>query len=137
MHNEFPYGFIIQGDKMGIFSIILIIIWLSLIFDGVYGIAKGHFFKEQDKVQKHDQNAYRKWVRISGVLLIICSAINITWSIFDAFADDFDWTYVILIVITVAIFIAIVATTYYKIVKSADKKAGIESEIDKILKEKK
>ena len=69
---------------MGIFTLILIVLWLSLVFEGIYGLVKGYFYREQNRVKKHDPDAYRKWVRITCVFLIICAVLNTIWCILDA-----------------------------------------------------
>ena len=71
------------------------------------------------------------------MLLLFCSVINIVFSVLDSFSDDFDWKYILLIVLTVVATIVVMGITYRKIVMPADKKAGIESEFDKILKKNK
>ena len=119
---------------MGIFTAIQIALWISLIASGVYGIAKGYFYREREKTELHEPKAYRKWVRLSSAILVLGGLINILWSILDAFNNVRDWTYVILILATVALVIVLTAVSYACIVKRADKKAGIESEIDRILK---
>ena len=121
---------------MGILSIILIILWVVLLFEGIYCFVKGYFHKEAEKIKKHEPNAYRKWVKISGVLLILCSVINIVLGVLDSLSDAADWRYTILCVIVVAVMVAIISISYWIIVKPADKKSGIESEIDKIFNEK-
>ena len=75
---------------MSIFSLILIVLWVAIIIEGVYGYSKGHFPKEEDKVKKHDPTAYKRWVKISSVLLIICSIVNIVLSILDSFSEAND-----------------------------------------------
>lgn len=122
---------------MGIISLILIVLWLSLIIDGIYGIVKGYFFREQNKVSKHEPNAYHKWVRLSSVFIIICGITNTIWCILDSISEKAGYKYLILIIITVVIIIAITAVLYCLIVKPADKKIGIESEFSKILKDNK
>ena len=122
---------------MGIFTLILIVLWLSLVFEGIYGLVKGYFHREQNRVEKHDPDAYRKWVRITSVFLIICAVLNTIWCILDALSDKQDFTYTVLLIITVIVMIAITAISYCLIVKPADKKLGIESEFSKILKENK
>ena len=122
---------------MGIFTLILIVLWLSLVFEGIYGLVKGYFYREQNRVEKHDPDAYRTWVRITSVFLIICAVLNTIWCILDALSDKQDFTYTVLIIVTVIVMIAITAISYCLIVKPADKKLGIESEFSKILKENK
>ena len=122
---------------MGIFTLILIVLWLSLVFEGIYGLVKGYFYREQNRVEKHDPDAYRKWVRITSVFLIICAVLNTIWCILDARSGKQDFTYTVLIIVTVIVMIAITAISYCLIVKPADKKLGIESEFSKILKENK
>lgn len=122
---------------MGILDVVLIILWATTIFDGVFGIVKGYFYREKEKVNKHDPVAYRKWIRLSGVFLILCGVINIILCILDAFADAFNFKYVIFIVITVAVVIAAISVLYARIVKPADKALGITSEFDEILKKDK
>lgn len=122
---------------MGIFSIILIVIWALMIVEGIYGLVKGYFFHEQEKVKKHEPNAYHKWIRLSSVLIIICGVLCVLWSFLDGFSKATDFKYIIFIIITVVVIIAAIAVAYRCIVKPADKAIGIESEIDKILKEDK
>lgn len=122
---------------MGILSIILIVIWATTIFNGIYGLAKGYFYREQEKAKQHEPKAYQKWIRFSSVFLILCGVINVILSILDGFSKANDFKYVIFIIITVAVVIAIIAVAYTRIVKPADKAIGIESEFDKILKEDK
>lgn len=122
---------------MSIFSLILIVLWVAIIIEGVYGYSKGHFPKEEDKVKKHDPTAYKKWVKISSVLLIICSIINIILSILDYFSEANDWKFTIMIVATVVLAIVIMSVIYCKVVIPADRKAGIEGEFKKILEENK
>lgn len=122
---------------MGILTIVLIVIWISTAFEGIYGIAKGYFRHEREKAKKHEPNAYRKWVRLSSVFLIIFSVLNIIWCILDGATDAFDFKYVVYVIITVAVFIAAIAVAYILIVKPADKANGIESDFDRILKENK
>ncbi len=121
---------------MGVFSIILIILWAYLIFDGVYGIIKGVFHKEEKKVEKHEPKAYHKWVRISSVFFTLCGILNIVWIAMGAIYSD-DNTYLIYTLITVAVCILLTAVTYRIIVKTADKKIGIQGEFSEILKESK
>lgn len=107
-------------------SIILIIIWAMTIFYGIYGIVKGHFYREQEKAGKqHEPNAYHRWVRLSSVFMLICGVLNVIWSILDGFSDASDWKYIIFIIITVVITIAAAAIAYRFIVKPADEKARI------------
>ena len=120
---------------MGLFSIIIIVLWASVIFEGIYGIVKGYFYREQEKVKKHEPNAYRKWVRLSSVFITICGVLNVIWSILDGFSEAADSKYIIFIIITVVVAIAAVAVAYTRIVRPADKALGIESEFDKILKD--
>lgn len=120
---------------MGIFSLILIVLWIAIIFEGIYGLAKGHFPKEQNKVEKHDPAPYKKWVKISSVVLILCSVVNIILSILDSFSEAEDWKFVGLIVLAVILTIVIMSISYRKIVIPADRKAGIEGEFKKILEE--
>ena len=127
----------VKGGIMGIVSIILIVIWLSFILEGVYGIVKGYFYHEQNKVDKHDPDAYRKWVRLSSVFCMICGVLNAIWCILDAISENSGFIYIILIIITVVVTIAVTAVSYRLIVKPADQKIGIESEFDKILKNNK
>ena len=122
---------------MGILSIVLIVIWASMILTGIYGLVKGYFYGEQDKVKKHEPNAYRKWIKLSSVFVILCGVINVVLSILDGFAAAGDWKYVIFICVTVVVVIAAAAVAYVCIVKPADKAMGIESEFDKILKDNK
>ena len=99
--------------------------------------SKGHFPKEEDKVNKHEPMAYKKWVKISSVILIICSIINIILSILDFFSETNDWKFTILIAVIVILAIAIMSIAYRKIVIPSDRKAGIEGEFKKILEENK
>ena len=122
---------------MGIFSIILIILWLSVIADGIFALVKGYFPREQDKVKKHEPNAYRKWIRFSSIFVILCGVINVILSILDGFSGANDFKYVIFTAITVVIVVAVVAIAYARIVKPADKALGIESEFDKIFENEK
>lgn len=126
-----------KGDIMGIFSLILVVLWLSLLFDGIYGIVKGYFYREQSKAEKHAPDAYSKWVRITSVFIILCAVLNTIWCILDSLSKKEDNTYIVLIIITVMVMIAIAAVSYCLIVKPADKKLGIESEFSRILKENK
>ena len=68
---------------MGILSIVLIVIWASMILTGIYGLVKGYFYGEQDKVKKHEPNAYRKWIKLSSVFVILCGVINVVWIIWS------------------------------------------------------
>ena len=122
---------------MGIFSLILIVLWLSLVFEGIYGLVNGYFYREKSKAEKHAPDAYRKWVRITSVFLIICAVLNTIWCILDSLSKKDDFTYTILIIVTVIVMIEITVITYCLIVKPADEKLGIESEFSKILKENK
>ena len=122
---------------MGIVSIALIVMWAVVICNGIFALVKGYFYREQEKAKKHEPNAYRKWIRISGVLLIICGVLNIIWNILDSVSKESGFKYVIFIIITVAVVVAVIAFAYARIVKPADEAAGIESEFDKILKEDK
>lgn len=117
-----------------IFSIILIIIWASIIFNGIYGIIKGYFYGEKEKAKKHEPIAYRKWIKLSSVFLIICGILNVIWSYLEGFSDGNDFKYVLYIIITVIVVITIIAIAYTRIVKPADKAIGIESEFDKTIK---
>ena len=65
------------------FSLILIVLWLSLVFEGIYGLVNGYFYREKSKAEKHAPDAYRKWVRITSVFLIICAVLNTIWCILD------------------------------------------------------
>ena len=104
-------------------TIILVIVWASIIFQGIYGLVKGSFYHEQkDEAKKHEPNAYRKWVRISSVFITLCGIINVILSILDGFSGAHDFKYVIFIVITAAVVIAATAVAYACIVKPADKR---------------
>ena len=117
-------------------SIILMVLWAACIYQDIFGLIKGYFIGEKKKVEKHEPAAYRKWIRISSVLLILCGALNIFWEICDLCAPDAgSFKYTILFIITLAVMIAAVSVAYVLIVKPADKKKGIESELEKEIKE--
>ncbi len=122
---------------MGLMTIVLIVMWASVVFEGIYGVVKGYFYREQEKAKKHEPVAYRKWVRLSGVFIAVCGVLNIIWSVLDSVSKAADFKYTIYIIITVVAVIAAAAVSYTRIVKPADKANGIESEFDKILKDNK
>ena len=106
-------------------TILLIIIWTPLIYEGVFGLIKGYFHGEQEKAKKHEPKAYRKWVRLSSVFIVLCGALNLVFSVLDGFSETNSMKYIVYILITVAVTIAASGVAYVGIVKPADKASGI------------
>ena len=116
---------------MGVLSWIMVAIWAALVLNGLHGLIKGYFYHEQKKAEQHEPTAYRKWVRLCGVFLMLGSGLNIYWCVLDAFSESSDFTYMLYLILTTAVVIALAGVFYACFVRPADKKAGIESEFSR------
>ena len=114
---------------------ITFIIAIALIFEGIYALVKGTFYERRNKPANHDPNAYRTWVRISGVFSLIAGILLPIWDILEIMNPAFSDKSITFSLVTLIGMIVIYAITYLVIVKPADKKAGIVSDFTKAIEE--